>query len=146
MHSPACSRTQQTRIGPRLLSVETCQPVPLEITIDRRAVESETTCRWNAPRIFVLATVLWMPMGAAELRSQFLDERGKLTHTTHFVLGPAGYPPATIRGKLNLARFEADLNRRLCVYEHAYTINEMFKAMGRTVGIDMYDEALEGLG
>jgi hypothetical protein len=115
--------------------------IALDINLDGRRADSETTCIWAGPYVLVIATVLPEPGLAAEVHSTFVGHSGVPTCATHLALGPVGYAPLTITAEHRHANLDPVVNARQCVYEHAQIVLEILNALGYQAGIDVPDDA-----
>jgi hypothetical protein len=115
--------------------------IALEIKLDQRPADSETTCIWAGPYVLVIATVLPEHGLAAEVHSTFLGHAGVATCATHLTLGPVGFAPLTIIAEHEHADLDPTINARGCVYEHARIVLEILQGVGYEAGIDVPDDA-----
>jgi hypothetical protein len=119
--------------------------VALEVTLDGRQAESETTCAWTGPYILAVCTVLPGLGLATELHSAFVGHAGVPTCATHLMLGPVGHAPFIIVAEHEHANLEPTIKARECVYEHAGVLLENLKSLNYELGIDLSDDAFEEL-
>jgi hypothetical protein len=115
--------------------------IALNITLDGRLADSETTCIWAGPYVLVIATVLPEPGLAAEVHSTFVGHPGVPTCATHLTLGPVGEGPVIVPVEHEHANLDPTIKARECVYEHAQIVLEILNALGYQAGIDVPDDA-----
>jgi hypothetical protein len=118
--------------------------IDLELRLDGKPVESETTCTWGGPHVLVVHTVI--PRGdlALELHSTFVGHPDIDTHVTHLVLGPPGRAPELISSDHD--ELDPMLSPRGCVYEHAQRLIEVLDELGHRGAVDVPGEgAFAGL-
>lgn len=113
----------------------------LDIKLNGRRVESETTCRWAGPYVLVIATVLPEPGLAIDIHSTFVGHDGVPTCATHLTLGPVGHAPLIVTAEHERANLDPTIKARECAYEHAGIVLEMLKGLGYNVSLDVGDGA-----
>lgn len=119
--------------------------IQLDIALNGRQVDSETTCVWAGPHVLVITTVLPDHGLALELDSVFVGHEGVPTCTTHLTLGPVGHDPVIVPVEHEHASLNPELKARDCAYEHAEIVLETLNRLGYEAGIDMPDDAFEEL-
>jgi hypothetical protein len=120
--------------------------IPLGITLDGRAVSSETTCQWAGAYVLVIATMLPDPGLAVEVYSTFIGHPGVSTCAIHLMLGPVGRPPFTISAEHEHKDLNFKTNARECAYEHAEILLQVLNSLDyEVVGIDVPDDAFDRL-
>lgn len=115
--------------------------ITLEVILDGRRADSETTCIWAGPYVLVIATVLPETGLAVEVHSTFVGHEGVPTCSTHLTLGPVGHAPFTITAEHERANLDPTIRARECAYEHAQVVLETLKGLGYRVGMDVPDDA-----
>ena len=70
--------------------------IALDVTLDGRRADSETTCTWAGPYVLVIATVLPELGLAVDVHSTFVGHEGVPTCATHLTLGPVGHDPVIV--------------------------------------------------
>jgi hypothetical protein len=119
--------------------------IQLDVTLDGRLVDSETTCEWAGPYALGIATVLPGQGLAAEVHSIFVGHEGVPTRVTHLSLGPIGYDPFTRTGEHEHSELNPKTKPRECAYEHMRILIEIVKDLGYDIRIDMPDDAFAEL-
>ena len=119
--------------------------IALQIKLDGRPADSETSCMWAGPYVLVIATTLPGAGLAAEVHSTFVAHAGVPTCATHLALGPVGYAPITITAEHEHADLDPVANVRQCVYQHAEILIETLSGLGYEVGIGVTDTAFDEL-
>jgi len=117
----------------------------LEISLDGRSVESETTCISAGPYVLVIATVLPEAGLAVEVHSTFVGHGGVPTFATHLTLGPAGHAPVTTTAEHDRASLDPTIRARACAYEHAQIVIETLTGLEYSVALDVPDDAFSQL-
>jgi hypothetical protein len=119
--------------------------IALDVTLDGRRADSETTYVWAGPYVLVIATVLPEMGLAVEVHSTFVGHEGVPTCATHLMLGPVGNDPVVVSVEHERANLDPTIKARECVYEHAEVVLETVERLGYEVGIDVPDDAFEEL-
>jgi len=119
--------------------------IALDVTLDGRRADSETTCIWAGPYVLVIATVLPERGLAVEVHSTFVGHEGVPTCATHLTLGPVGDDPVIVPVEHEHADLDPMLKARECVYEHMGVVLETLKGLGYEVEIDVPDDAFREL-
>jgi hypothetical protein len=119
--------------------------IALDVTLDGRRADSETTCMWAGPYVLAIATVLPEAGLAVEVLSTFVGHEGVPTCATHLTLGPVGNDPVIVAVEHERANLDPTIKARECVYEHAGVVLETVKRLGYEVGIDVPEHAFEEL-
>ena len=146
---PAGRRSRCTLLSRGAATVLCVRParriVDLEVKLDGRRVESETTCMWAGAYVLTVATVLPDRGLAFELVSSFVGHRDVATHVTHLTLGPAG--KAAEIGAHDHAHESLDpmIRARECAYEHVQVLLQQLTSLGHDVSIDVPDDAFDEL-
>jgi hypothetical protein len=115
--------------------------ITLDIKLDGRETESETTCAWVGPYILGIVTVLPEPGLAVEVNSTFVGHEGVPTCSTHLTLGPVGHAPFIVTAEHEYTSLDPTIRARECAYEHAQAVLESLKGLGYQVGVDVRDDA-----
>jgi hypothetical protein len=115
--------------------------IQLDVTLDGRLVNSETTCEWAGPYALGIATVLPDTGLAAEVHSIFVGHEGVPTCVTHLSLGPIGYDPFTRTAEHEHSDLNPKTKPRECAYEHMGILIETLKDLGYDIRIDMPEDA-----
>jgi hypothetical protein len=123
--------------------VSTLRTIALDVTLDGRRADSETTCMWAGPYVLVIATVLPELGLAVDVHSTFVGHEGVPTCATHLTLGPVGHDPVIVSVEHQRANLDPTIKARECVYEHARVVLETLKHLDYEVGIDVPDDAFE---
>jgi hypothetical protein len=119
--------------------------IALEVILDGRRADSETTCMWAGPYVLVIATVLSEAGLAVEVHSVFVGHEGVPTCATHLTLGPVGHAPVIATVEHERANLDPTIRARECVYEHAEVVLETLKGLRYEAGIAVPDNAFEEL-
>lgn len=119
--------------------------VDLDVKLDGRRVQSETTCMWAGAYVLVLATVLPESGLAFELVSSFVGHRDVATHVTHLVLGPPGNAGEISTDDHAHESLDPMIRARECAYEHVQVLLEQLTSLGYDVSIDVPDDAFDEL-
>jgi hypothetical protein len=117
--------------------------IALDVILDGRRADSETTCTWAGPYVLVIATVLPERGLAVDVHSTFVGHEGVPTCATHLTLGPVGHDPVIVPVEHERANLDPTIKARECVYEHAGIVLETLKRLDYEVGIDVPDDAFE---
>jgi len=104
--------------------------ISVEVRIEGRAVESETTCMWAGPHVLVLTTALPDPELAIEVSSTFVGHEGVPTCSVHLTLGPSAAAPVISTARHEHGNLDPKINSRRCVYEHWQVVLEYLTALG----------------
>jgi len=115
--------------------------IALEVKLDQRPADSETTCMWAGPYVLVIATVLPERGLTAEVHSTFLGHAAVATRATHLILGPVGFAPLTTTAEHKHSDLDPTINARGCVYEHARLVLEILQGLGYEARIEVPDDA-----
>jgi hypothetical protein len=121
--------------------VSSRRKIPLEVTLDGRKVNSETTCMWAGPYVLVIATTLPDQGLALDVTSTFVGHEGVPTCATHLILGPVGHAPLTSLAEHEHANLDPKSKPRECGYEHMSVVLETLKGLGYRVEIDVRDDS-----
>ncbi len=115
--------------------------ITLQIKLNDRNTESETTCSWIGPYILGIVTVLPEPGLAVEVNSTFLGHEGVPTCATHLTLGPVGHAPSITTAEHEHTSLNPTIRARECAYEHTQAVLEALKDLGYQVSVNIDDRA-----
>lgn len=119
--------------------------VDLDVKLDGRRVESETTCMWAGAYVLTVATVLPERGLAFELVSSFVGHRDVATHATHLALGPPGKAAEISAHDHAHESLDPMIRARECAYEHVQVLLEQLTSLGHDVSIEVPDDAFDEL-
>ncbi|HTB70752.1 MAG TPA: hypothetical protein VK707_07220 [Solirubrobacteraceae bacterium] len=119
--------------------------VGLQVKLDGRLVESETTVTWAGPYVLAIATVLPERELLLGVHSCFLGHEDVPTLASHIVVGPRERTPYAVTAEHDHASVDPVLHPRECVYEHAGIVVEALKALSEHVGIEVPDDAFAAI-
>jgi hypothetical protein len=119
--------------------------ITLDIKLDGRTAESETTGAWVGPYVLAIVTVLPEPGLAVEVNSTFVGHEGVPTCSTHLTLGPAGHAPFIVTAEHEHTSLDPTIRARECAYEHANAVLETLNGLGYQAGLDIGDDAFAEL-
>jgi hypothetical protein len=105
--------------------------IALEIRLDGEPVESETTCIWATPYVFVVASTLPSAGLAITVHSTFVGHEDVPTSAVHLTVGPAGVPAALRVAHHDNTNLDPKINSRACVYEHCVVVLDYLQSLGR---------------
>jgi hypothetical protein len=112
--------------------------IDLELTLDGKQVQSETTCTWAGAYVLTVHTAIPRPDLALELHSTFVGHPGVQTHAAHLILGPPGRAPELTSSDHD--ELDPMLGPRSCVYEHAQRLIEVLDELGYRAGVNVPGE------
>jgi hypothetical protein len=119
--------------------------IDLDVTLDGRRVQSETTCMWAGAYVLTVATVLPDRGLAFELVSSFVGHHDVATHVTHLALGPPGKGAEISAHDHAHESLDPIIRARECAYEHVQVLLEQLTSLGHDVSIEVPDDALRAL-
>jgi hypothetical protein len=115
--------------------------IQLDVTLDGRLVDSETTCIWAGPYALVVATALPDRGLAVEFHSIFVGHEDVPTCVTHLSLGPVGRDPSIFTTEHEHSELDPKTEPRECAYEHMNILVEILTRLGYQVALDVADQA-----
>jgi hypothetical protein len=119
--------------------------VDLDVKLDGRRVESETTCVWAGAYVLTVASVLPGRGLAFELVSSFVGHHDVATHVTHLALGPRGMAAEIDAHDHAHESLDPMIRARECAYEHVQVLLERLAGLGYEVSIEVADGAFDEL-